>query len=922
MSTFKKVLALTLALAMVLSVSVFAGYKADTYKDAADIDADCADAIELMYALEIMKGDDKGNFNPKATITRGEMAKMIYVILNYGDDDLAVNYKGAKFFSDVNAGDWYEGYVNYMAMTKLVQGRPDGTFGPNDPVTTAEAAKMLLTALGYSAADRGYTGAAWAQNVLSDAAILELLKGYNYSTTGYAPRQWVAVMVENALDCYTIDTMKPTFGGLLISGVAGSYETMGAKYYGYDTKTGYITSISGYSILQNPEKVAGADEIVIDDKYVIEADATIEDLGQQFKVIYVVDDGDNVAISLRNTGKSVVAEAPVKDVEWELTYSTSANNEKNKYEFTVGEFTGKLTGNSVPVLNVIAGAKKGVNYDASDLKNAVTAAELRNDVVRAIDKDNDGDLDYVIYTPVDYAYVTKVGTSQKYGDYIKAKDMDDKALEISGNATLYIDSCIITEDELAVDNFFKFSWNIDEDMYNVEVLPMAEAVEYESRKINKDQYTFGGETYAPATNGYNTLEDTLKGKASEVIGVDYDIVVDGDLLVYIVETDSNTTLDEINAKLAVLIESDVNNVDDKNTKQVKLLTIDNEQAWYTYDATKASKNDSATVLTWAEVKPVLNEDDSAYDADGNAYNKNWGKLVVVYTNDDGEVYLEKVVEGDLVIDKEHDVVDKVDIETATLDVDGTPTFAGYRVAGDNKFFAYIDDEYTVITINELEEGEYAGVEAVALVSDGTYYDTVLGGYVIIGDATVAEDGYLVVVDTDKREDEDDAYIIVKFEGSEEEVELAMDDIKGATPTETFVYFYEYDGSDYTLTLAWEAFETLYVESGNELYNKVDGEYAEVDLADYDIIAVTVRENLRAEGDERWELQSSKTEFVDAETLAALLDECEGMLDEDDYTYSFDYLMEEYEAATDSNENETLWVVITKNMVQNETDSAE
>jgi hypothetical protein len=33
MSTFKKVLALTLALAMVLSVSVFAGYKADTYKD-------------------------------------------------------------------------------------------------------------------------------------------------------------------------------------------------------------------------------------------------------------------------------------------------------------------------------------------------------------------------------------------------------------------------------------------------------------------------------------------------------------------------------------------------------------------------------------------------------------------------------------------------------------------------------------------------------------------------------------------------------------------------------------------------------------------------------------------------------------------------------------------------------------------------
>ena len=921
MSTFKKVLALTLALAMVLSVSVFAGYKADTYKDAADIDPDCEEAIELMYALDIMTGDTNGNFNPKATITRAELVKMIYVILNYGEDDKAVNFTGAKIFSDVAAGAWYEGYVNYAATIKLVQGRGNGTFGPNDPVTTAEAAKMLLTAIGYSAETRQYTGANWAQNVLSDAAILGLLKGYDYSTTGYAPRQWVAVMVENALGCLTFETMMPTANGLLVNSAvtAFEYETMGQKYYGYETVTGYITSIDGYSILQNPEKMAGDDEIVIDDEYVVEADATIEDLGQEFKVIAI----DGEAISLRNTGKSVVAEDEVKDVEWELTYSTSSNNEKNKYEFTVGEFTGKLTGNSVPVLNVVDGAKKGVNYDASDLKNAVTAAELRNDVVRAIDKDADGDLDYVIYTPVDYAKVTKVGTSQKYGDYIKAKNMKDEALEISGNATLYIDSCIICEEELEVGNYIKFSYNIDEDMYNVEVLPVIEAVEYDSRKINKDEYTFGGETYAPATNGYMTLEDTLKGSASEVIGVDYDIVVDGDLLVYIVESDSDTTLDEINGKLAVLIESEIRNVNDENTKQVKLLTIDDEQNWYTYDSTKASKNSSDTVLTWAEVKPVLNDDDSAYDADGNALNTNWGKLVVVYTNDDGEVYLELVVEGDLVIDKEHDVVDTVDVvESGTLDVDGTPTFAGYRVAGENKFFAYIDEEYKVITINELEEGEYAGVEAVALVSDGTYYDTVLGGYVIIGDATVAEDGYLIVVDTDEREDEDDAYIIVKFEGAEEEVELAMADVEGDEPTETWVYFYEYDGEDYTLTLAYAAFETLYVESGNELYHKVDGEYAEVDLADYEIIAVTVRENLRAETDGRWELQSSVTEFVDAETLAAMLDECEGMLDEDDYTYSFDYLMEEYEATTDSEENDTLWVVITKNMIQNETDSAE
>ena len=39
-----------------------------------------------------------------------------------------------------------------------------------------------------------------------------------------------------------------------------------------------------------------------------------------------------------------------------------------------------------------------------------------------------------------------------------------------------------------------------------------------------------------------------------------------------------------------------------------------------------------------------------------------------------------------------------------------------------------------------------------------------------------------------------------------------------------------------------------------------------------------------------------------------------MLDEDDYTYSFDYWFVEYEDAAE--DYETLWVVIVKNMVDN------
>ena len=267
MSTIKKLLALVLALTMVLSVSAAAAYSVVPYGDAEAIAEGAEVAVEMLYNMGIMKGDNKGNFNPEATITRAEVAKMIYVVLNYGEDDLAKNYTGAKIFSDVESGAWYEGYINYAATTKLVQGRPDGTFGPNDPVTCAEAAKMLLTAIGYSAEARGYVGAGWDKQVLSDASIIGLLDGYDYNTNTYAPRQWVAVMFKNALtDALTYSTIAPVvFNGLLtgINTDYQDYETMGEKYFNLKYTKGVVTA-NEYANLEDGEKVLSSGRTELD----------------------------------------------------------------------------------------------------------------------------------------------------------------------------------------------------------------------------------------------------------------------------------------------------------------------------------------------------------------------------------------------------------------------------------------------------------------------------------------------------------------------------------------------------------------------------------------------------------------------------------------------------------------------------------
>ena len=65
MSKLKRLLALVLALTMVLSVSAAAAYTVIPYGDAAGIDADAEEAVQLLYSLNIMKGDNKGTSTPK-----------------------------------------------------------------------------------------------------------------------------------------------------------------------------------------------------------------------------------------------------------------------------------------------------------------------------------------------------------------------------------------------------------------------------------------------------------------------------------------------------------------------------------------------------------------------------------------------------------------------------------------------------------------------------------------------------------------------------------------------------------------------------------------------------------------------------------------------------------------------------------------
>ena len=196
MKNFRKVLALILVVATLFSFAAMTSAK--EYKDADKISYD--EAVDVLSAIGILNGYDDGTFKPTDSIAREEMAKMIGVLSNAGDD-VSDLYASACTFADTK-DRWSASYVAYCAQLGIVAGRNASTFDPRGKVTGIETAKMLLCVLGFDAATQGYVGSNWKTNVLRDAKNFGLLDNFasDYDPDKAITREEAAQMMLNALE--------------------------------------------------------------------------------------------------------------------------------------------------------------------------------------------------------------------------------------------------------------------------------------------------------------------------------------------------------------------------------------------------------------------------------------------------------------------------------------------------------------------------------------------------------------------------------------------------------------------------------------------------------------------------------------------------------------------------------------------------
>ena len=415
MRNLKRALSLALASVMVLGMMVV-GAGAASFDDFSDKDKVVnKEAVSILNTLNVINGKDDGSFDPTGIVTRAEMAKMICVVLNGGKDP-NLGTTATTTYSDT-AGTWAAAYIEFCTTKGIVGGDGTGKFNPTNTVTGAEAAKMLLVAVGYNATYEKMVGAQWATSVNVLANTNGLYEGLTIDPSVGLTRDDAAQMIYNALSADMVKytnafvtgadgslTSIPTVGTLAEKGETKTLLTeafKAVKVEGVVMKNEFssLGSTSDGSALDEGKtaiKITNADELDIDG---IKDDTA----AKTFSVASDVDMlGRAVTLYLKpysssrsNTEKGTVVGGLILSTDNKVVTDTSKD-----------KLTDVLDDNN---LELASGAVQYNNYGKA--ASSVDKGASQRGVERIlIDNDGDGEVEIVLHNVYTFGKVTKYAT--------------------------------------------------------------------------------------------------------------------------------------------------------------------------------------------------------------------------------------------------------------------------------------------------------------------------------------------------------------------------------------------------------------------------------------------------------------------------------------------------------------------------------
>ena len=550
-------------LAFACAFTMFAGA---AFTDQADINDVNAEAVNTLVALGVIDGYEDGSFRPDDTVTRAEMAKMIYTIRTGRSDASAYN-DDATSFTDITS-HWARGYIKYCQSMGIIAGKSVTSFDPDNTVTTQEAAKMLLVTLGYDAEKAGLEGASWGQKTNALADENGLLKDVNNGTTQGLPRVYAAQLIYNAVNAATVEYRDGAYYNKNLIGREN--DTIGEKYMGLENPKGILTSV----------KYDDNDDVyttVVGDK-TFDAAADYSDLmGQEVRALYKEgkNGADDELYGLFATDKNNTVTTLYDDAK---ISGTTATIDDEDYDIT-GITTIATNGATI----------KAADYD--DWDNYPYAE------VTLVDNDNDKVYEYAVVNPFKVAQLTSLTAKKAYFE---------NALDDTDTYSMDIDKLDAYED-MAEDDYVLLT----EDTYSVSGNYVAVKAETVSGKVSGTR-TDG--SILIDGNWYSNAGVTDVPSSGDEL--DYAVVVNG---FYFATEGATGSAD----KLALVLK--VGNQDfDGDYRDVKLLLSDGNTKTtkaYVKDGSDKNAPEVATLYTYNEnsdgyvLKAIADGEDIGMDKD-------------------------------------------------------------------------------------------------------------------------------------------------------------------------------------------------------------------------------------------------------------------------------------------------------------------
>ena len=127
-------------------------YVAPEFKDAASIAEYAKEAVTWAANAQVVKGDDMGNFNPTANITRQDFVTMLWRLKGE-----AASNQALTFTDKADIAEYAATAVAWAVENGYIKGYEDGSFAPTANITRAEIVTILDRIAGNAKAEKEAT---------------------------------------------------------------------------------------------------------------------------------------------------------------------------------------------------------------------------------------------------------------------------------------------------------------------------------------------------------------------------------------------------------------------------------------------------------------------------------------------------------------------------------------------------------------------------------------------------------------------------------------------------------------------------------------------------------------------------------------------------------------------------------------------